>query len=117
MELWFNPQCSKSRAALKAVEDTQRPYTLRRYLDEPPTITDLDRVLGMLGIEPWDLCRMKEPIAAELGLATLPRDRARWLAVMVQHPILIERPIVVRDDGTAVIARSEAALAEALAPH
>lgn len=114
MEIWFNPKCSKCQAAVKAVEDTGEAFTLRSYLEVPPTEAELDHVLRLLGKEPWDVCRTKEPIAQELGLATMPKDRAAWIAMMVAHPILIERPILVRGDGTAVIGRSDEALASIL---
>lgn len=57
---------------------------------------------------------MKDPIAQELGLASMAKVRAHWIRVMVVHPILIERPILVRSDGRAVIGRSDEALADAL---
>jgi arsenate reductase (glutaredoxin) len=114
MEIWFNPKCSKCQAAVKAVEDTGEAFTLRAYLEVPPTEAELENVLGRLGKEPWEICRMKEPIAAELGLASMEKDRAKWIALMVKHPILIERPILVRSDGKAVIGRSEDALSSVL---
>jgi arsenate reductase len=87
-------------------EGAGEAYTLRSYLDVPPTEPELDALLTMLGMEPWEVCRMKEPIASELGLASLPKERAQWIRVMALHPILIERPILVRGDGRAVIGRS-----------
>jgi len=114
MEIWFNAKCSKCQTALKAVEAQGEPVTLRKYLESPPTEAELEDVLSKLGKEPWDICRMKEPIAAELGLATLEHDRAKWIATMVKHPILIERPILVREDGTAVVGRTEEALSSVL---
>lgn len=114
MEIWFNPKCSKCQIAKKAVEEKGETVELRAYLDEPPTEAELDDVLRKLGKEPWDICRMKEPIAAELGLASLEHHRAKWIALMVKHPILIERPVLVREDGKAVVGRSEDALSSVL---
>ena len=114
MEIWFNPKCSKCQIAVKAVEDTGEAYTLRTYLETPPTEAELDDVLTKLGKEPWDICRMKESIAQELGLASMEKDRAKWIALMVKHPILIERPILVRSDGKAVVGRSDDALSSVL---
>ncbi len=57
---------------------------------------------------------MAEPRAAELGLADLPRERQRWLEVMVPNPVLIQRPLITADDGTTVIGRTEAAVRLAL---
>jgi arsenate reductase len=105
MELWHNPRCSKSRGAKEILDEAGVTYTERRYVDDPPTTAELDAVLRALGMEPWEVARMGEPVAKELGLADLPHERARWLEVMVAHPILIERPIVVADDGRAVLGR------------
>lgn len=117
MEIWFNPKCSKCQNAVKAVEDTGQAFMLRAYLEVPPTEAELDEVLRKLGKEPWEICRTKEPIADELGLASMEKSesaRAKWIAVMVAHPILIERPILVRSDGKAVIGRTDEALSSVL---
>ncbi len=105
MELWHNPRCSKSSAAKDLLDRAGTSYRERRYLDEPPTAEELDAVLVALGRQPWHLARLGEPVAAELGLPSWPHDRARWIEAMVAHPILIERPILVADDGRAVLGR------------
>ncbi|KWX00305.1 arsenate reductase family protein [Carbonactinospora thermoautotrophica] len=110
MEIWINPQCSKCRAATKLLDEAGVEYTVRRYLEEPPTAEELAEVLDRLGLEPWDIARLKEPVAAELGLAGWPRDtaaRERWIKTLTEHPILIQRPIITADDGRAVVGRSE----------
>ncbi|HLV74272.1 arsenate reductase [Actinomadura hallensis] len=106
MEIWHNPRCSKSRAAKAALDEAGVEYTERRYLDEPPTAEELDAVLTRIGAEPWDVARLNEPVAKELGLRDLERDRARWIEIMVANPVLIQRPIVVTGE-TAVVARDE----------
>ena len=110
----MNPACSKCRAAVSAFDDAGVEYTVRRYLDEPPTADELDAVLLRLGLEPWDVARLGEPVAAELRLADLPHDRRCWIDVMVAHPILIQRPIITADDGTTVVGRSPETLQTAL---
>jgi arsenate reductase len=62
-------------------------------------------VLTALGKEPWEIARMGEDIAKELDLASMPHDRSQWIDVMVANPILIERPILVTDDGRAALGR------------
>jgi arsenate reductase (glutaredoxin) len=114
VEIWINPACSKCAIATELLDEAGASYTVRRYLDDPPTVDELDAVLHRLGLDPWDVARMNEPVAAELGLAQLPRDRRRWLEVMAAHPILIQRPIITADDGTTVVGRSEAAVRRAL---
>ncbi len=106
VELWHNPRCSKSRATKAILDERGVAYTERSYLDEPPTSAELDRVLTALDLEPWHLARLGEPVAAELGMKTWPHeDRGRWITALVDHPILIERPILVADDGRARLGR------------
>ena len=105
MELWHNPRCSKSKGAKQLLEARGVAFVERRYVEQPPTVDELDRVLRALGKEPWEAFRSGEPVASALGLAALPHDRARWLEVLVANPILIERPILVTDDGRAAIGR------------
>ncbi len=114
MELWHNPRCSKSRAAVSLLDAAGTAYRERRYLERPPAAGELDAVLRALGMEPWELARLGEPVARELGLRGMPHDRARWIAVMVAHPVLIERPILVTGDGRAVLGRPPEALADLL---
>ncbi|GAA3149548.1 arsenate reductase family protein [Planomonospora alba] len=108
--VWHNPRCSKSRCALDALTGAGRDVTVRRYLDDPPTAAELTEVLDRLGLEPWDITRMGEARARELGLADKARDRDEWIAILAAHPILIQRPIVLTDDGRAVIARDDETL-------
>lgn len=114
MDLWHNPRCSKSRAAKAILDERGVAYVERRYLDEAPTAEELDRVLTALGKEPWEVARLGEPVAHELGLKGWEHDRGRWIAAMVGHPILIERPILVADDGRAVLGRPPEAVASLL---
>ena len=105
MELWHNPRCTKSRQAKELLEDRGVDYTERRYLDDPPSATELDAALTAMGKEPWEITRMGEPVATELGLKDVERNRAAWIEILVANPILIERPILVTDDGRAAVGR------------
>jgi arsenate reductase len=105
VEIWFNPKCSKCRMAKEALDEAGVDYTLRRYLDEPPTAEELREVLDRLGLEPWDITRTSDPLAEEAGVAGWPREREEWLARLVAHPQLIQRPILVTPDGEAWVAR------------
>ena len=115
MEIWVNPACSKCRAATAALDEAGVAYTVRRYLEEPPTRAELEAVLERLGLEPWDITRSKE--AKEVGVAGLPKDaghRGDWLDALVAHPRLIQRPIITADDGTTVVGRDPESLARVL---
>jgi arsenate reductase len=117
VEIWVNPACSKCRTATAALDQAGLTYTVRRYLEEPPSRAEIERVLGRLGLEPWDITRTREPEAKELGLATVPRDagnRERWLDALASHPRLIQRPIITADDGTTVVGRDPESLRRVL---
>lgn len=117
MELWNNPACSKCAGARDTLDAARVPYRLRAYLQQPPTVEELTEVLGRLGAQPWEVCRLGEPAAAARGMADWPRDEAsagRWIAAMVAAPELIQRPILLLDDGSAVVGRTSEALAEAV---
>jgi arsenate reductase len=105
MEFWHNPRCSKSRAAKAILDDRGVRYEERRYLEEPPTVDQLDQVLTAMGKEPWEVARLNEETAKQLDLRKMAHERQRWLEVMVANPILIERPILVADDGRAALGR------------
>ena len=114
MELWHDPRCSKSRAAKAILDGRGVAYTERRYVDDPPTVAELDAVCTALGRQPWEIARTGEAVAGEVGLATLPLDRQAWLEVLTAHPVLIERPILVTGDGRAAIGRPLEALTSLL---
>lgn len=116
MEIWDNPACSKSAAARAAMDAARVPYRLRPYLEQPPSAAELTEVLRRLGARPWDVCRTGEPAAVARGMADWPRDDAaapRWIEAMVAAPELIQRPILLLDDGGALLGRTPEALAEA----
>ncbi len=110
--MYFNPACSNCRTAQAILEERGVDADYVRYLEQTPTRAELERVLGMLGTDdPRAMIREKEPVYAELGLADADRDAL--LDAMTTHPILIERPIVIRG-GRAVIARPPERLLELL---
>lgn len=117
MEIWVNPACSKCRSALSVLDEAGVQYTVRRYLDDPPSADELRDVLDRLGLEPWDITRTREPEAEALGLSAWPRDapnRDRWVAALASTPKLIQRPIITADDGTTVVGRTDEALRRVL---
>jgi arsenate reductase len=117
MEIWINPACSKCRSALTLLDAEGADYTVRRYLEDVPSPEGIRAVLDRLGLEPWDITRTQEAVAKELGLKEWPREagsRERWIAALSEHPKLIQRPIITAEDGTAVVARSEEAVRDAL---
>ncbi|MGW3631794.1 arsenate reductase family protein [Streptomyces sp. NPDC005122] len=117
MEIWINPACSKCRSAIALLDAEGADYTVRRYLEDVPTPDEIRAVLERLGLEPWDITRTQEADAEELGMKSWPRDdgsRERWITALTEHPKLIQRPIITTDDGTAVVARTDDTVREAL---
>jgi arsenate reductase len=117
MEIWLNPACSKCRTAVGELDAAGIPYTVRRYLDDPPTAAEIADVLERLGLEPWDIARLGEPVADEIGIKPWPRDaanRTRWIDALAANPKLIQRPILTAADGSAVVGRTPEALQAAI---
>ncbi|MDH6626850.1 arsenate reductase [Streptomyces sp. LBL] len=117
MEIWINPACSKCRSALSLLDAEGADYTVRRYLEDVPSEDEIRGVLDRLRLEPWDITRTQEAAAKELGLKEWPRDesaRDRWIEALAAHPKLIQRPIITAEDGTAVVARTDEAVRDAL---
>lgn len=117
MEIWHNPSCSKCATARATLDEARVSYRLRTYLEQSPSATELTEVLGRLAARPWDICRTGEPAAVARGMADWPRDEAheaQWIEAMVAEPSLIQRPILLLDDGGALVGRSPEALAEAV---
>src|SRR5438270_9867617 len=92
--VWFNPSCSKCRLAADALDEAGASFVVRRYLDDPPSVDELAAVLERLGLEPWDITRTADAAALGVSLEGLSRERALWLALLAEHPALIQRPIV-----------------------
>ena len=102
IEIWHNPRCSKSRQALALLEERGHEPTVRLYLTDPPDAATLDRVLRRLGKEPRDLMRRGEAEYEALGLGDPQKTRDELIRAMVEHPILIERPVVLCGEKAAL---------------
>lgn len=96
--IYHNPRCSTSRTVLGTLQDAGLNPTIIRYLETPPDETTLRQLLTDAGLQPSQAIRKKESLYAELGLAG--KSEEELIAAMVEHPILIERPIVVTGKGT-----------------
>ncbi len=111
-QLYVNYECSKCRSALAILDERAVEAEHVRYLEDAPTVADLERLMAMLGIDdPRAMMRTGEPVYAELGLDSA--DAAALLGAITRHPILLERPIFVVGDR-AVIARPPERLLELL---
>jgi arsenate reductase len=105
LTVYLHPRCSKSRAAVDLLEARDVPFERVDYLETPPDAATLGRLVDMLGGDPADLVRVDDDRFGQLGLQpTDVADRAGVVTVLVAHPELMQRPIVVRGD-VAVVAR------------
>ena len=102
--IYHNPRCSKSRATLALLQEQGVQPDVVEYLKTPPSVSELEHILDMLGLEPRELIRRKEAEYREAGLDDMSLSRDRLIEAMVKHPKLIERPIIVRGER-AVIGR------------
>lgn len=98
-----NPRCGKSRAALALLADRGIEPLVIEYLRTPPGPAELAALLAKLRIPAEALVRKGEPVYKEL-YAGRQLDEAEWIEALAAHPILIERPVVVRG-ARAVVAR------------
>jgi arsenate reductase len=104
LTLYHNPRCSKSRGALELLEQRGLNPTVIRYLETPPSATELKQILTRLGISPRQLLRSGEEEYKTLNLTDPSLTDAEIIEAMVNHPKLIERPILVAGD-VAVVGR------------
>jgi len=104
VKIFHNPRCSKSRQTMQLIDNNNISVEVVEYLKSAPDAQELEKILGMLDMEPRELMRQHEAPYKELGLADESVDRQTLIQAMIDHPILIERPIVIRGDK-AVIGR------------
>lgn len=95
--IYHNPQCGTSRKTLAILHESGVEVTVREYLKDPPARDELKRLYQRAGLSPRDGLRTKEPLAAQLGLDDA-NDEA-ILDAMMEHPILINRPLVETAKG------------------
>ena len=103
IQIWHNPKCSKSRAAMELLENKNIDANVVKYLEQTPTKEQLKDVLSKLKISAKELLRTGEDVYKELNLKDI-NDEETLIDFMVKNPILIERPIIIKGDK-AVIAR------------
>lgn len=101
--LWHNPKCSKSREALKLLEEKGERMEVFKYLETAPSRSEIEALLKKLGVSARELMRTKEDLYKELEVVNI-EDENGLIDILVEHPKLIERPILIRGDR-AVIGR------------
>lgn len=97
--IYHNPKCGTSRKTLEILQEEGADVTVVEYLNAPPSRAELERLYGRAGIGAREGLRAKEPLAQELGLTGEGASDEAVLDAMVEHPILINRPLVETEKG------------------
>ena len=97
--IYHNPMCGTSRKTLEILHNEGADVTVIEYLKAPPSREELKRLYERAGITPREGLRAKEPLAEELGLNDPSVSEDAILDAMMEHPILIQRPLVATDKG------------------
>ena len=103
IKIYHNNRCRKSREGLAILENSQQPFEIINYLENPPSRQELKDILKKLGISPNELVRKNEKLWKEdFKDKSLSDDQL--IDIMVSNPKLIERPIVIYNEN-AIIGR------------
>ncbi len=103
IQVYHNNRCGKSREAIKILEASGKDFEIIKYLEKPPTFSELEQLLEQLNLKPLELVRQKDTVWVEKFKGKELSD-TEIIQAMVENPILIERPIVVLGNK-AIIAR------------
>ena len=97
--IYHNPACGTSRKTLEILKNEGADVNIVEYLKTPPTREELKGLYQRAGITPREGLRAREPLAEELGLTRPDVSDDEILDAMMEHPILIQRPLVETDKG------------------
>jgi len=100
--IYHNPRCTKSRQTLALLQDRGIEPVVVEYLKDPPDEATVTKLVKQLGIDPFDLIRRNEKPYKDLGLAKKKDNPKALIKAMAKHPILIQRPIVVKGSKAAL---------------
>ena len=100
-KIYHNPRCSKSRATLELLEDNGIHPSIVEYLKHPPDAGEIRSVLDKLGLSAADIVRTNESAFRESGLTTDSPEEA-LIALIVEQPSVLQRPIVVIGDKARI---------------
>jgi arsenate reductase len=108
--IWHNPRCSKSRQTLDLLKSEGVEPTVREYLKQPPSKAEIEKLLSQLGGDPRELIRDGEAEFKALKVRKADLTRADIVKAIAEHPVLLQRPIVVKGTRAAIGRPPEAVL-------
>ncbi len=108
--IWHNPRCSKSRQTLDLLKSKGVEPTIREYLKEPPSRTEVEKLIAQVGGDPRELIRDGEAEFKALKIRKADLTAADIVDAIVGHPVLLQRPIVVKGSHAAIGRPPEAVL-------
>ena len=112
MKIYNNPACSKCANVLALIQEKNITPEIINYLENPPTAEELKDIIKILGVSPIDIIRKGETVFQE-KYAGKTLSEEEWIEAMTEHPILIERPIIIHGNK-AVIGRPPVRVLEVL---
>ncbi|MBL7810618.1 MAG: arsenate reductase [Bacteroidetes bacterium] len=108
--IYHNNRCTKSRCALDVLSETGKPFAVVKYLEKPPTLAELKNLKTMLGLPASAMVRSKETVYSQLFAGKKPTE-TELLKAIASHPVLLERPIVVKGNQAWIVRNDDAVAA------
>jgi len=102
VQIFYNPNCSKCRLTMDILNDKGVQTTVVEYLSTPPSTTELNEVLDLLGLDPRELMRKHETPYKENKLDNPDLSREQLIKAMIDNPVFIERPIIINGNKATI---------------
>ena len=102
VRIYLNPECTKCRLSMQLLDDNGVSPEVVEYLNTPPNSEELNEILDLLSLEPRELMRQHEAPYTECNLADESLSRNQLIQAMIDNPILIERPIVIKGNKATI---------------
>lgn len=101
IKIYHNNRCSKSRCGLEILEASGKAFEIVKYLENTPSASELKEIIKLLGIKPIELVRKNEAIWKE-NYKNQDLSDSELIEIMIKHPKLIERPIVINGNKAKI---------------
>jgi arsenate reductase len=108
--IWHNPRCSKSRQTLDLLKSKGVEPTIREYLKMPPSRAEVEKLVAMVGGDPRELIRDGEAEFKAMKVRKADLTKTQIVDAIAAHPVLLQRPIVVKGARAALGRPPEAVL-------